>query len=193
VLGQPGGTFGLAMSDWSDGIAPWDFNVNAGYSSDPYNVYIYTEKPLYRPGQPVHFKGIVRLDDDARYAIDPNLKQIDVTINDSQGNQVYSGTLPLDDYGTFHADFTLANEASLGYYSILAQIPIANPNPNVKGPQVNTYNGTFLVSEYRRPEFQVNVTTAKPEVLQAIRSKSTRKPTTTLAAQWATQTCRGQR
>ncbi|HEY4723748.1 MAG TPA: alpha-2-macroglobulin family protein, partial [Anaerolineae bacterium] len=164
VLGQPGGTFGLAMSDWSDGIAPWDFNVNAGYFTDPYNVYIYTEKPLYRPGQPVHFKGIVRLDDDARYAIDPNLKQIDVTVNDSQGNQVYSSTLPLNDYGSFNADLTLDKEAGLGYYSILAQIRYDGPAGN--DPQVSMYNGTFLVSEYRRPEFQVNVTTAKPEVLQ---------------------------
>lgn len=164
VLGEPGGTFGVALSDWADGINPWDFGVGASYSTDPFNVYIYTEKPLYRPGQPVHFKGIVRLDDDARYAIDPNLKQIDVMVNDSQGTQVFSGTMPLDDYGSFHADFTLDNEAGLGYYSIQAQIPGKQPGTNM--PQVFTYNGTFLVSEYRRPEFLVNVTAPKAEVLQ---------------------------
>jgi uncharacterized protein YfaS (alpha-2-macroglobulin family) len=164
VAGEPGGTFGVSLGDWTDGINPWDFGVGANYYSDPFNVYIYTEKPLYRPGQPVHFKGIVRLDDDARYAIDPNLKQINVTVNDPQGTQVFSGTMQLDDYGSFHADFTLDKEAALGYYSILAQIPVTRPN--VKEPQVNTYNGTFLVSEYRRPEFQVNVTAPKTEVLQ---------------------------
>ena len=31
---------------------------------------------------------------------------------------------------------------------------------------VQYYNGTFVVAEYRRPEFQVNVTAAKDEVLQ---------------------------
>ncbi len=164
VLGEPGGTFGVALNDWADGINPWDFGVNSSYFYQPHNVYIYTEKPLYRPGQPVHFKGIVRLDDDARYAIDPNLKQIDVMVNDPQGTQVFSATLPLNDYGSFNADFTLDNEAALGYYSILAQLP--GKVPNQPEPQVFTYNGVFLVSEYRRPEFQVTVTAPKEEVLQ---------------------------
>ncbi|HET7375461.1 MAG TPA: Ig-like domain-containing protein, partial [Anaerolineae bacterium] len=164
IIGEPGGTFGIALNSWTDGIGPWDFGVNANYFNDPFNVYIYTEKPLYRPGQTVHFRGIVRLDDDARYAIDPNLRSIDVVVYDSQGTQVMSSTLPLTDYGSFNADLKLDQEAGLGYYSIQAQIP--NKQPNVKEPQFNTYYGQFLVSEYVRPQFQVNVTADKPEVLQ---------------------------
>jgi hypothetical protein len=164
VVGEPGGTFGIAINTWTDGIGPWDFGVNANYYNDPFNVYIYTEKPLYRPGQTVHFRGIVRLDDDARYAIDPNLGSINVIAYDSQGNQVLSSTLPLSEYGTFNADLKLDQEAGLGYYSIQAQILFQRPN--VKEPQVNTYYGQFLVSEYVRPQFQVNVTADKDEVLQ---------------------------
>jgi hypothetical protein len=164
VVGEPGGTFGIAINTWTDGIGPWDFGVNANYFNDPYNVYIYTEKPLYRPGQTVHFRGLVRLDDDARYAIDPNLRSIDVIVYDSQGNQVLSSTLPVSEYGSFNADLKLDQAAGLGYYSIQSQVPMVRPN--VTGPEVHTYYGQFLVSEYVRPQFQVNVTTDKPEVLQ---------------------------
>ncbi len=164
VFGQPGGSFGVALSDWNSGIGPWDFGVNSAFFFEPHSVYIYTEKPLYRPGQPVHFKGVVRLDDDARYAIDPNLKQVDVVVYDALGTQIYTATLPLTDYGSFNADFTLDAEAALGGYSIQAQIP--GKTPDFAEPQMRTYYGTFLVSEYRRPEFQVTVTPKQTEVLQ---------------------------
>ena len=104
-------------------------------------------------------KASCALDDDARYAIDPNLKLIDVLIYDAQGKQVYTGTQPLNDYGTFNFDFALDGEAALGGYSIQAQIPVRYPGQEV--PIVQYYNGTFVVAEYRRPEFQVNVTAAK--------------------------------
>ena len=164
VFGQPGGSFGVALSDWNQGIGPWDFSINSAFFFEPHSVYIYTEKPLYRPGQPVHFKGIVRLDNDARYAIDPNLKQVDVLVYDPLGTQVYTATLPLTDYGSFNADFTLDQAAALGGYSIQAQIP--GKTPDTTEPQIRTYYGTFLVSEYRRPEFQVTVTPKQTEVLQ---------------------------
>ncbi len=164
VVGDYGGPFGVAVSDWNAGIAPWDFGVYANYYASVYNAYLYTDKPIYRPGQTVHIKGIVRVDDDARYAIDPNLKLIDVLIYDAQGKQVYTGTQPLNDYGTFNFDFALDGEAALGGYSIQAQIPVRYPGQ--EAPIVQYYNGNFVVAEYRRPEFQVSVTAAKDEVLQ---------------------------
>src|SRR5512143_3529705 len=83
---------------------------------------------------------------------------------DAQGRQVYTGTQPLNDYGTFNFDLALDGEAALGGYSIQAQIPVRYPGQ--EAPVVQYYNGTFVVSEYRRPEFQVTVTAPKEEVLQ---------------------------
>ncbi|HSD85024.1 MAG TPA: Ig-like domain-containing protein, partial [Anaerolineae bacterium] len=156
VIGDYGGPFGLAVSDWNNGIGPWDFGVYANYYADVYNAYLYTDKPIYRPGQTVHIKGIIRVEDNARYAIDPNLKLIDVLIYDSQNKQVYTGTQQLNDYGTFNFDFALDSEAALGGYSIRAQIPVKRAGQDM--PTIQYYNGAFVVAEYRRPEFQVNVT-----------------------------------
>jgi hypothetical protein len=72
-----------------------------------------------------------------------------------------TATLPLGELGTLHADFVLDEEAALGYYALNAYIPIAQSGEGRKF--LYTYGQTFLVSEYRRPEFVVDVTPAKDE------------------------------
>ncbi len=166
IVGTPGSIdtpFGVTLNDWSSGIEGYEFGVPTAYFTDPYNAYIYTEKPLYRPGQTVHFKGILRAADNARYTIDSSLKEMQVDIFDPNGTQVFSGTLPLNEFGTFNADFTLAEEAALGFYSINARLPIPASAGGDAERFVNTYSQSFLVSEFRRPEFQVEVTAAKDE------------------------------
>ncbi|MBC7264998.1 MAG: Ig-like domain-containing protein [Chloroflexi bacterium] len=144
---------GVALSDWSNGISPWDFDLNSEPYQEPYTVYFYTDRPIYRPGQTVYFKAVVRADDDARYSL-PDLKELRVTITDGQGKTLYDQSLPLNDMGTLNGELALSEDASLGYYYINAQI----------GEQ---YFGTgFQVAEYRKPEFEVQVSTDKDNYIQ---------------------------
>jgi hypothetical protein len=181
IVGTPGALdapFGVAMNDWSSGIEGYEFGVPTTYYSDPYSVYLYTEKPLYRPGQLVHFKGIVRAQDNARYTINPACDKAYTKIYDPNGTEVYSMTLPINAAGTFNSDFALDAEAALGYYLINVQLwdafqgaggklgAQANSCAVGSYPYPNTYSLSFLVSEYRRPEFQVEVTPAKDEYAQ---------------------------
>jgi alpha-2-macroglobulin len=129
VVGQAGDRFGLALAGWNGKIDPWMFGLNTSFYgvSNPYRVYLYTEKPLYRPGQLVYFKGILRQDDDAHYTIDTRQPYLDVEVLDVQERQVYNQRLPLTDFGTFSSTFTLDAEAGLGRYTIKAHVPITNP------------------------------------------------------------------
>jgi len=154
VAGAPGeASFGTTSSDWSSGIGPWDFDLNSDFAPRPYRVYLYTDRPIYRPGQPVYFRGIVRAEDDVHYSL-PDITRIPITVMDDQGQQVYSETLPISDMGTFAGQFTLGEEATLGYYYLSAEAS-ATQSDSVG----------FQVAEYRRPEFQVSVTTDRDEVL----------------------------
>ena len=180
IVGQPGSLdtpFGIAISDWSSGIEGYEFGVPTNYFTDPYSVYMYTEKPLYRPGQTVYFKGIVRAQDDARYSINPACDEAYTEIYDPNGTMVFSGTLPLNDFATFNGDFALADEAALGYYTLNARLWTAAGSGAVKlgalqtgacttGDYPQTYSQPFLVAEYRRPEFQVEVTPSKDQYVQ---------------------------
>jgi uncharacterized protein YfaS (alpha-2-macroglobulin family) len=150
---NPGADFGAGVTGWSNGISAWDFDLPVAYYEEPYTAYFFTERPIYRPGQTVYFKGILRGDDDAHYSL-PSKGEVQVTIWDAQATQVYSEELPISDMGTVEGELQLGEEASLGSYSL----------------QVNykdSYYGTsFLVAEYRAPEFQVEVQTDAAEYVQ---------------------------
>nr|MBC8249724.1 Ig-like domain-containing protein [Anaerolineales bacterium] len=147
VFAGEGDDFAVALNRWSQGISPWEFNIPAQFYSQPYSGYFYTDRPIYRPGQTVRFKGILRTDDDARYGLPEGVDSLTVTVSDDQGKEIYREDLPLSDMGTLHGEFTLDEEAILGYYFINAQL----------GEQ--SFGVGFQVAEYRRPEFQVEVET----------------------------------
>ncbi len=166
VVGEPGGNvFGIAINQWSDGIGPWDFGIEGRFYSDPYNVYFTTDRPIYRPGQTVFFKAILRLDDDARYALYRGQNELRVTVQDPQGKQVYSDTLNVNqDMATINGQFKLDDQAALGYYRLYTTLD-ATPSQQ-QGSTGREYGIGFLVSAYVRPEFFVNVTTDKPAYAQ---------------------------
>jgi hypothetical protein len=146
-------TFGVVHNRWLNGIAPWNFDLPSSFSADPYRVYLYTDRPIYRPGQPVYFRGIVRAEDDVQYSLPQSVDTLAVVVYDDQGEEIYNADLTLSEFGTFAGEFTLDEEAGLGYYTIEVQL----------GDQ---YEGLgFQVAEYRRPEFQVQVTTDREALL----------------------------
>jgi uncharacterized protein YfaS (alpha-2-macroglobulin family) len=147
VVGEPGNEdFAIAYDGWTSGIDTYDFNLPRAYSIEGRVGHIYTERPIYRPGQPVYFKGILRQDDDAHYSLPTELNSIQVRINDAYGKEVYKESLPLSDMGSVFDEFMLDEEAPLGTYYVYL------------GTNKNTYARTsFQVAEYRKPEYQVAV------------------------------------
>jgi hypothetical protein len=154
---KPGENFAVTSSEWTNGIDRYNFDDI--YTEDylqPYNAYLYTERNIYRPGQTVYYKGILRADDDAHYSL-PTAggDVVAISITDSQGKQVLSDTLTLSEMGTINGDFKLDENAVLGTYSIEAAY----------ADEV-TFYGSFQVAAYRKPEYLVTVATDKSEYTQ---------------------------
>lgn len=145
--------YGVAISGWSDGVNPYDFGISTDYYLRPNEptAYVYTDRPVYRPGQPVSFKGVIRTNDDLAYSL-PAYEEALVTIRSYQGT-VFNETLPLSEFGSFTGQMTLDGEATLGSYFI-----------NVKMNGRDIGSGYFDVAEYRKPTFQVNVAADKTDV-----------------------------
>jgi hypothetical protein len=146
--------FVLAGSDqeWSSGITPWDFGLEANYESARYRAHVYTDRPIYRPGQTIHFRGVIRAEDDVQYSL-PDAGPVEVTVYDnSRGEQLYQETLALDEFGSFDGQVTLGEGASLGPYSINVELDRQN------------FHHPFTVAAYRPPEFEVTVTPEEREV-----------------------------
>jgi hypothetical protein len=142
--------------DWGSGVSPWDFGLWENYYEEVSGAfaYVYTERPLYRPGQDVYFKGILRHNDDLKYSL-PIRSQAHVTIS-YQGENLYAENLPLSELGSFEGSFHLGDEAALGTYDIAVRY--------TAGGDAFGYV-SFRVAEYRKPEFEVRASADKPGVL----------------------------
>lgn len=161
ALYQTDSEFGMGFIGWSDGIEPYQFGQNYNFYPERYRAYIYTDRPLYRPDQPVYFRGIVRLQDDVSYT-PPDMTEIPVRVTDPNGELVFETVVPMTAYGSFSGQFDLADDTPLGYYLLQATLPSENPESYYQ----SSGTLTFGVAEYRLPEFQVDVTPSSAQVVQ---------------------------
>jgi uncharacterized protein YfaS (alpha-2-macroglobulin family) len=156
---QTDSDFGIGTTTWADGIQGWSFGFPTDFYPSQYAGYLYTDRPIYRPGQPVYFRGIVRQRDDVTYT-PPDVASVPVSIYNDNGEVVYEAELPLTPFGTFSGTFAVADDAMVGAYHITFPMP----DEDIELRWFNT--GVFFnVAEYRAPEFQVTVTPERAEIV----------------------------
>ncbi len=160
TVGRPGdANFAIASSDWNQGIASWDFNVDGGYTLEPWNTLFYTERPIYRPGQTVYWKGIVRKLVDNAYVLPEAGAPITITVTNDRGDIVHQQLVNFNENGTVNGAFELAPDATSGYYYILATYYLSER-------QIINGGTGFQVASYRKPEFELSVTPSQAEYVQ---------------------------
>ena len=115
--------------------------------------YVFTDKPIYRPGHTVHLKAVLRWR--TRGALMPfEADDVEVRISDVTDKVIYRQRRKVDAFGGISADVPLGAGVALGDYSIAV----------LHGE--DTASGAFEVQEYRKPEFEVRVTPAERFVVQ---------------------------
>jgi len=142
------------MGNWSRGLQAWDFGLPYSPYDEEYRSHLYTDRQIYRPDQTVYYKGVVRLDDDGTYALPDAGQTVTITVLDSEYREVWKEIVPLGDMGTVSGEFHLSKEASLGYYTLRAELGDAS------------FGSQFDVAEYRKPEFEATVLVDRPEYVQ---------------------------
>lgn len=115
--------------------------------------YIYTDRPVYRPGHAVEFRGVFRVRQEVGYQVPAN-QEVWIEIQDSEGQSVHREKKRLSSMGTLNGTWTVPAAARLGYYAVQMQ----------SGESV--HSGGFMVEEYRKPEYQVRVIPEARRVLQ---------------------------
>ncbi|HUS91129.1 MAG TPA: MG2 domain-containing protein [Phycisphaerae bacterium] len=116
-----------------------------------FKVYGFTERPVYRPKQTVHFKEIIRLHDEGTYTNYAG-KKVHVTIRNPKGETVYAKDHVTDEYGAVEGSLALAEQPPLGVYYIEVKL-----EGNQRLGHWYAQGNQFRVEEYKKPEFQVTV------------------------------------
>lgn len=101
-------------------------------------IILFTDRPIYRPGQTVYYKGLCLKILNGKNKIAVN-KAVDISFNNANGKEISTTKLISNDYGTFQGTFAIPMgilngqmEIETGYGSIAVQ-----------------------VEEYKRPTFEV--------------------------------------
>jgi Large extracellular alpha-helical protein len=133
-------------------ITPWGFYF--GQQTDRSSrAYIYTDRPVYRPGHTVHIKAVVRIKNGDSLDL-PKDWTPTLEITDSNNKTIFSKGIKLSPHGTLTADIDLPTDAALGYYWLRLT------DQGVEG------SGSFYVEEYKKPEYQVTVKSTVAHLLQ---------------------------
>ncbi|MEZ4836719.1 MAG: MG2 domain-containing protein [Caldilineaceae bacterium] len=134
--------------------------MQTSYSVERLRTVLYTDRPIYRPGQTVNWKGIVRaIAEDDTYELPPAGLTVGVVIRDDMGNTILQRSYTVNENGTINGELTLAETAGTGYYYLESRIEISKDR--------SLYAGTsFQVAEYRAPEFEISVESVDPEYIQ---------------------------
>ena len=122
--------------------------------------YIYTDKPIYRPGHTVRIKAVLRWRVNGQLA--PfDAKQAEISISDQNDKVVSRDTRPIDAFGTLNTSFQVPAKAALGFYTVTV------------GTGDEKATGHFEVQEYRKPEFEVTVSSPDRFVVQGRQATAT--------------------
>ncbi|MBO9616635.1 MAG: alpha-2-macroglobulin [Dyadobacter sp.] len=121
------------------------FDNNYG-ESDPEDkvdeVYLFTDRAIYRPGQAVYYKGIARK---GTQILKDRKYEIEVMLEDPNAEDIHTTTHKVNEYGSFSGTFLLPQNGLTGDFTI-----------STKYSQVR-----FKVEEYKRPKFEVVFDTLK--------------------------------
>ena len=119
---------------------------NRGRSEAPTQNYVkfFTDRGIYRPGQPVYFKAIAYTEDSDKNRQVITNKEIEVELTDPNWKKVTSLKLKTNEFGSVSGEFILPASGLTGQYRLKENL--------------SHYSSFFSISveEYKRPKFEVD-------------------------------------
>lgn len=111
-------------------------------------VTFFTDRSIYRPAQPLRFKGIAMSVNTASDDYEVLAGQrVQVTLKDPNGRKIEEGSFTTNEFGSFSGSFTTPSGGITGVCRLQATTPFGSTN--------------IRVEEYKRPKFEVSLETPK--------------------------------
>lgn len=156
VIVDDGEHFGIAHSSWWP-TGFYDLDLGLDLWPRGWAAHIYTDRPLYRPGETVHYKVVLRRDEDREYQLPPAEPPFDLVLLDPRGEELERVSLRLNEFGSFVGQFEIPEGAPIGDYTLLLldrEAPVTQFGPAYR---YDIGSGQFRVAEFRKPEFELTL------------------------------------
>ncbi len=138
-------------------------NLNYNYisyskSTNNTKYFVFTDRPLYRPGDSVNFKAILREDDDAIYSIPTGTARVRIYRGYDENNTIYDKNFPIDN-GAVFGEIKLPADARTGDY--LMKVSFNNQDDDF-------YQNTtaFQIEYFKKPEYFLDIEAPQSQLIQ---------------------------
>ena len=126
-----------------------DYYIYRGYDQTipgpSYTCFLFTDRSIYRPGQPLYFKGIAIKRTQENSSLLENTK-VSVALKDVNGQVVNIADFTTNAYGSFSGEFILPSNGLTGQFSM----QVSSTDHNLNG------YASISVEEYKRPKFETS-------------------------------------
>jgi uncharacterized protein YfaS (alpha-2-macroglobulin family) len=156
-----------AINRWDPDLSPWRFGVWQAYDGRfPVAGAVFTERGIYRPGERVHAKAIVR--DGLLGALNAPRAGDSVkwVFRNRDDGMLHEATEPLSTFGTADESVAIPAAAPVGTYQLEVQ-------SKRQGQWMTVGRTSYRVAEYRPPEFLVSMIAAEGTRLPGDRFSAT--------------------
>lgn len=152
----------VVSSNWNDGLEPWRFNINYDYAPQEVTtkISLFSDRGVYRPGEPVYLKGVVRSLKDGAWTL-PAFARGTVKIFNSRGEEAFSRDVTVSSaMGTFDLTYDLPKNAYTGSWDASFTPLGANAPQDTEG---GSYS--FQVEAVKQADFKVSLRADKENYL----------------------------
>lgn len=159
IFATKGDDFTFISSEWGTGLSPYQFDIPFDWNPQPVQIegYIFTERGLYRAGETVHIKGIIREREKGAWKT-PSVEQVECEVSDPFNKNLLKQKIDLDAFGSFDLDVETSPEASLGTYQIKVTVP-----PESKDEEKFSLSSSFRIEAFKPAEFEVYLRSYREE------------------------------
>jgi uncharacterized protein YfaS (alpha-2-macroglobulin family) len=140
------------VSEYDPDLSPWNFNVQPAWGSSriPVAGAVFTERGIYRPGEPLYAKAIVRSGSLGALSVPAGSDSLRWLFTDRDQGTLMDTTVALSAFGTAEQRITIPDGAPLGSYQVQLDVKRG-------GRWFDIARTEYRVAEYRPPEFLVDM------------------------------------
>ncbi len=161
IFAAKGKDFAFISSEWETGLLPYRFNIPYEWNPQPKEVhgYIFSERGLYRAGEVVHIKGILRKREKGDWK-KLSIEEVECEVLDPFKKRILKKKVELDEFSSFDLDIETTEEASLGTYRIQVSIP-----PASKDEKESLLFSSFRIEAFKPAEFEVHLRSSQEDYI----------------------------